>query len=105
MGLRSEISSLEGDRKNLIENLRWFARNLNQEADYLEADADREPSTSMCTGSLPHDIDAMANKIIAKQRILQSVVGELIEQGVVIPGITIVKDQFNRARVHGAWER
>ena len=104
MGLRSEIGSLERDRNRLIEALRWLARNLNQEADSLEQDKDREPSTSMMSSSLVTDITILSSAVNAKAKVMHNIVGELIEQGVEIPGITLVKNEFNRTTLHHSWE-
>ena len=104
VGVRSEINSLENDRNRLIESLRWLARSLTQEAYYLEQDADREPSTSLMSSSLVVDISVLSSAVNAKARVLRNVVAELAEQGVNLPGVTVVKDQFNRTHVHGSWE-
>jgi hypothetical protein len=105
MGIRSEINSLESDRTRLIEALRWLARNLNQEADYLEQDKDREASTSMMSSSLVVDISVLSSQVNARAKVLRNIVGELAEQGVELAGITVVKDQFNRTQLHANWER
>lgn len=104
VGIRSEISSLEGDRVRLIEALRWLARNLETEANYLESDKDREPTTTLMSSSLVLDITSLSVSVNAKAKILRSVVAELTKQGVTLPGVMVVKDQFNRTQVHASWE-
>lgn len=87
--VRHEHRRLADDRAHLIENMRWLARSLTQDADSLEQHPDREPSESVITGSLVHDIAREANVIAARGRLLTAMVKDLVREGVPFPGIEV----------------
>lgn len=83
--VRHERRRLVDDRAHLVENMRWLARSLTQEADNLEQYPDREPSESVVTGSLVHDVAREANIITTRGRSLGMMVRELESEGVTFP--------------------
>ena len=102
---RGMFSCIAGKREQLIENLRWHARSLNQEADRLAEDPTRDPSTSNCTGSLSHDIDRLAAEINVMGNMLKSWVRELDREGVKIPGLTVMDGNFGGTLTFNERER
>lgn len=89
--VRHEHRRMTDDRAHLIENMRWLARSLTQDADRLEQHPDVEASDSVVCGSLVHDIAREANVLTQRGRTLTSLVKELIREGVPFPGIEVTE--------------
>jgi hypothetical protein len=71
--LASLERSIESDRDRLIDNLEWLIRDLTREVETLRADPTRSPSTSIMSGSLPHDIERATASIGASLTALSGI--------------------------------
>lgn len=91
MLVRSEMMVLADMRKTHIDNLEWLARELTREAEYLKAEPERRPNTSILSGSLPHSIEEYANHLSGRGRLLEQFVRQLAREGVTLPGITVAE--------------
>lgn len=78
-------------REALVHKLDWLVRDLTRELDNLKNPA-YDPSRSMLTGSLPHDIQALSEAYHVKARMLKGFVGALTREGVDV-GVTMEDGQ------------
>lgn len=78
---------LRETREELVHKLDWLVRDLTRELDNLKNPA-YDPSRSMLTGSLPHDIQALSEAYHVKARMLKGFVGALTREGVDV-GVTM----------------